>query len=207
MLLFFNRFCIVSVVFLVLLASLPAASAQPVGKVVRQAGVVVAQRDGATRSLILGAAVAQGDRIVTYADSKVAIELADGGTLSVGSDTQVEISEFVADGGQGIRGALTLVIGIVRTSLGGLWRDGFEVRTRAAVASLRSTDWITEATADKAAVFVVDGVVAVTGRASAETVVLTQGGGTDVPVGGTPSAPKQWGQPRVDAVLARTRVP
>lgn len=205
--LFFNRFCIVSGLFLTAFLALSPAVAQPVGKVVGQVGAVVAQRDGAIRSLILGATVEQGDRIVTYADSKVRIQLADGGMLSVGSGTQVEISEFVADGGQGIRGALTLVLGIVRTSLGGLWRDGFEVRSRAAVASLRSTDWITEMTEGKAAVFVVEGVVAVTGTASAETVVLRQGDGTDVPVGGSPGAPKQWGQPRVDAVLARTRVP
>lgn len=183
------------------------ALADAVGEVVRQVGAVVALRDGSTRALHIGAAVERGDTIVTYNGSKVAIRLADGGTLSLGNSTEVEISEYVADGRQGIRGVLTLVIGIVRTGLGGLWRDGFEVRTRAAVASMRSTDWITEATPEAAAVFVVEGTVAVAGRHDAGTVVLNAGDGTDVPVGGSASAPKQWGQKRVDAFVARSGVP
>jgi hypothetical protein len=207
MFLFFKRFCIVSAVFLTTTSGLSPAWADTVGEVVRQVGAVVAQRDGNTRALYIGAAVERGDTIVTYGDSKVAIRLADGGMLSLGNATEVEISEYVANGQQGIRGVLSLVIGIVRTSLGGPWADGFEVRSRAAVASMRSTDWITEATPDKAAVFVVEGIVEVTGRADAATVVLNAGDGTDVPVGGSPGAPKQWGQKRVDSVLARTSVP
>lgn len=204
--LYFKCFCVVSGLFLGLLPGL--AAADPVGRVVRQAGVVVAQSAGETRPLRLGAEVAAGDRIVTYERSKVAIRFVDGAELAVGPATQVEISDYVLSPERtGIRGRLTLLIGIVRTTLAGLWRDGFEVETRAAVAALRSTDWITEMTADKAAVFVVKGVVAVTGTATADTVVLRAGDGTDVPVDAAPSAPKQWGRKRVDAALARTAVP
>ncbi|MEQ9641591.1 MAG: FecR domain-containing protein [Alphaproteobacteria bacterium] len=185
-----------------------AAGADPIGRVVRQAGHVVAQAGAELRALRPGAAVFVGDRIVTGADSKVAIRFAEGAELMVGPATQVALSDYVLTADRrGIRGRLSLLIGIVRTHLAGLWRDGFEVETQAAVAALRSTDWITEATAGKAAVFVVNGVVEVTGTATADTVVLRGGDGTDVPVGGAPSAPKQWGRKRVDAVLARTAVP
>lgn len=207
---FFNRFCLVSVLFLGLLAVAPQTglAADPVGRVVRQTGHVEARSGAELRALRPGAAVFVADRIVTGDASKVAIRFADGAELSVGAATQVEISDYVlAADRSGIRGRLTLLIGIVRTSLAGLWRDGFEVETRAAVAALRSTDWVTEMTAGKAAVFVVEGVVAVTGTATSETVVLRRGDGTDVPVGGPPSASRPWGRKRVDAVLARTTVP
>ena len=204
---YFNRFWIVSALFLGALLSQSPAHADAVGEVVRQVGAVVAQRAGETRALHIGARLERGDTIVTYPDSKVAIRLADGGTLSVGNSSQVEISEYATQGGRGIRGVLTLVVGIVRTSLGGLWQDDFDVRTRAAVASHRSTDWITEASPEKTAVFVVEGRVAVTGTATRDTVVLDAGGGTDVPIDGPPSPPKQWGQKRVDSFVMRSSVP
>jgi hypothetical protein len=98
-------------------------------------------------------------------------------------------------------------MGIVRTGLSDVWKDGFEVRTRAAVASVRSTDWITEAGKDRSSVFVVSGKVSVTGVAGGARVILEPGQGTDIENGGAPSTPKKWGASRVEQVMARTRVP
>ena len=105
------------------------------------------------------------------------------------------------------RGVLTLLLGIVRTSLSGVWSGGFEVRTRAAVASVRATDWITEIGDDRTSVFVVEGSVAVRGTGDGAQVVLEEGFGVDVEAGQPPPPPKEWGASRVEQALARTRVP
>ena len=102
---------------------------------------------------------------------------------------------------------LKLLLGIIRTSLSGAWSGGFEVQTRAAVAAVRSTDWITEARDDRTAVFGVAGKVAVRALADDTEVVLAKGFGTDVVNGEAPTPPKQWGSSRVEEVLARTRLP
>jgi len=192
----------------VVMAAAPAwAQDTAVGQVVRQQGAVAAQRDGVMRALHLGAAVHQGDRVFTGSSAKVAIEFRDGSSITVGPATDVEISKYVLDGGRGVRGVVSLLFGIVRTSLSDLWRSGFEVRARAAVASVRSTDWVTESQPDKSSVFVVDGAVTVKPTAGGEAVVVPAENGTDVPTGGTPSAVKKWGAKRVKSVLERTHVP
>lgn len=193
----------------VVVAAGPAlAQDAAVGQVVRQQGSVAAQRDGTMRALHLGAAVHQGDRVFTGSGAKVAIEFRDGSSLTVGAATEVVISEYVLDGGgRGVRGVVSLIFGIVRTSLSDMWRSGFEVRSRAAVASVRSTDWVTESQADKSSVFVVEGTVAVSPTAGGNAVLVPADDGVDVPTGGAPSGVKRWGAKRVTSVLERTRVP
>ena len=176
-----------------------------VGQVVRQQGVVTALRSTVARPLHLGASVFQGDRIITAAEAKVEIAFNDGSTLTLGTQTSVDLETYSPASQRG--GRLSLLIGIIRSSLSSLWRGGFEVHTRAAVASARSTEWITEVGEDRASVFVVSGQVAVTGTATGATVSLSEGDGTDVDVGGSPSPPTQWGAARVQDVLARTRLP
>ncbi len=195
-----------SVWLLFFAVALPASAqeAESVGQVVRQQGTVTALRAMLPRSLHLGASVFPEDRIVTPLAAKVEIEFSDGTLLSVGSDTDVELSDY--DPGSRKPGAFTLLLGIIRTKLSTLWTGGFEVRTRAAIASVRATDWVTEALDDGTAVFVVDGKVAVTGTAGA-AVLLGPGSGTDVGVGGVPAPPKTWNSARVEDVLGRTRLP
>lgn len=186
-------------------APVSAQQSEAVGHVVQQRGAVTALREALPRALFLGASVFTGDRILTGAGAKVEIEFRDGSTLSVGADTDVRIVAYAPEGRE--QGHLTLLLGIIRTGLSNLWSEGFEVRTRAAIASVRSTDWVTEAREDRTSVFVVDGRVAVTGTAEGSSVLLSAGDGTDVEAGGAPSPPKQWGSARVEDVLARTRLP
>ena len=186
-------------------APVSAEEEDAVGQVVRQQGPVTALRQSVPRALRLGAPVYRGDRIITGVASKIEIEFSDGFALSVGSDSDVEIIEF-ARGGRN-RGSLSLLFGIIRTSLSDLWTDGFVVRTRAAIASVRSTDWVSEAREDRSSVFVVSGSVEVTGVADGTRVLLSQDEGTDVKIGGAPTPPKRWGSARVDDVLSRTRLP
>lgn len=184
---------------------LSAQEGEAVGQVVQQRGVVTALRTTVARSLHLGAPVYQGDQVITAGQAKVEIEFSDGSTLAVGAGTTVEVESYAPAARRA--GRLLLLIGIIRTSIGELWSGGFEVRTRAAVASVRSTDWVTEAREDRSSVFVVEGAVEVTAEAGGASVLLAAGEGTDVPVGGAPSPPTQWGAARVEDVLERTRVP
>lgn len=199
-----------ALLFLWLGAMAPAAPAwaqqeEALGQVTRQQGVVTALRATAARPLHLGASVFRGDRIITAAAAKVEIAFTDGSTLSVGAETSVDVVEFSPDArGQG---GLRLIIGIIRTSLSNLWQGGFEVRSRAAVASVRSTEWVTQADDGHTAVFVVSGEVAVTGTTAGGTVLLGAGDGTDVELGQAPSPPVQWGAARVEDVLSRTQLP
>lgn len=184
------------------------ASAQEneaVGEVARQQGVVTALRAAKARPLHLGASVFHGDRIITAAAAKVEIAFADGSILSLGPDTRVDLESYSLTPRR--QGTLRLLIGIIRTRLSSLWDGGFDVRTRAAVASVRSTEWITEADEGHSAVFVVSGNVQVTGTATGSAVRLSEGEGTDVQLGEAPSPPVQWGDARVEDVLARTRLP
>lgn len=184
-----------------------AQEPQPVARVVAQIGAVMAFQGSTPRALRLAAPLFEGDHVVTGPDARVELELADGSRLSLGAGTRVALDQVRFDaGGRGVRGLFNLILGILRSSLSGpTWREGFSVETRAAVASVRSTDFVTEALAEKTAVFVVEGRVAVA-AGQTQIATLVAGQGVDVPLGATQAETKTWGQKRVDDVLARTRV-
>jgi hypothetical protein len=202
----------IAAIFLIiaaLVADRPASAQEPepVARVVAQIGPVMAFQGTTPRALHLAAPLFEGDHVVTGPDARVELELADGSRLSLGAGTRVALDQVRYDaGGRGVRGFFNLILGILRSSLSGpTWREGFSIETRAAVASVRSTDFVTEALAEKIAVFVVEGRVEV---AAGQTLVATlqAGQGVDVPLGATQAETKTWGQKRVDDVLARTRV-
>src|SRR3546814_4335093 len=129
-----------------------------------------------------GTVVHESDGLVTGAESKAEILCADGSTLTVGPDSTLSMATFVAEpGGTGL---LDLISGILRVTLSGRtpWQY-FEVRSATAVASVRSTDWIVDASRVKTGAFVVEGEVAVASRQGAAQgageVTLTAGQGTD----------------------------
>jgi hypothetical protein len=204
------RFCAIAAFALLLFAVAPAAAqdGRPVGHVVQQIGPVTALSDNEPRVLFLGARVFPGDKILTGPGARVRVEFADGSTLSVGANSKVAVDRMVLDpNNKGVRGVISLVVGILRASLGRApWTDGFEVETRAAIASVRSTDFIAEVRDDKTSVFVVDGQVAVAPTAAAP-VLVDPGFGVDVTPDGSAATVKKWGQSRVDDVIARTQVP
>jgi hypothetical protein len=132
----------------------------------------------------------------------VKIEFTDGSLLAVGENCDVALERQATSAE---RGFFSLVLGIVRMSLQA-GSNGQEIQTRTAIISVRSTDWIVEATKDSTAVFVVQGEVAVRSISTGQTVVLPAAFGTDVPAGAPPTPPKRWGDKRVQDVLARTQV-
>ncbi|MCK1744895.1 FecR domain-containing protein [Bradyrhizobium sp. 139] len=78
----------------------------------------------------------------------------------------------------------------------------FKVLTPQAIAAVRGTRWAVDVAEAKTAVFVADGRVGVSRRARGRGVVLGPGEGVDVEATG-PLTVKTWGQPRVDALMAR----
>lgn len=78
----------------------------------------------------------------------------------------------------------------------------FKVLTPQAIAAVRGTKWAVDVAEVKTAVFVADGRVGVSRRGRGRGVVLGPGEGVDVEATG-PLTVKTWGQPRVDALMAR----
>lgn len=187
---------------LLCLAGLPASaqSAEPIGTVAGLTGSAVALRADGPVALRLGAPIRRRDEVRTLADAKLQIEFHDGSELVLGADSKVAIARYAPSDG---RGLLKLLQGIVRAVLpeSGSWRR-FDVETRNAVASVRSTQWIVALSPEGTAVFAVAGAVAV--RGGGAEVLLNEGQGTDVPTAGKPDAPGRWGRSRVDRVLQRT---
>ena len=195
-----------SVALFVLLVLARVAHAQDdgtIGRIGRIAGELTLIRGAQSVPAGPGMAVRQEDAVATGADGRVEIVFHDGSTLALGSGTSVSIAAYAAPSGGAGRALLDLIDGILRLTLAPerSWQS-FRVRSATAVASVRSTDWIVDASRASTAVFVVEGRVAVDSRAGLGGIVLEAGQGTDVPAGEAPAAPK-----RVDDVLARTRLP
>lgn len=181
---------------------------QPVGRVAQQQGEAQVVREGAARRpLAVGGEILLRDRVLTGGDGRVGIEFADGSFLAIGSDSEVLVANYaLGRDGRRLNALLSLLSGLVRAVVadqGG----SFDITSRAAVASARSTAWLMEAGPGAAAVFAAEGVVAVQSVATNAVVRLEPGMGTDVAAGETPTPPKLWGQARVDAFVARTRLP
>jgi hypothetical protein len=191
------------------LAATGSTAAQPrIGTVERQEGETAALRNGTFESLRPGSAVHTGDRIRTGADSRVLIRFDDNDmTLVVGPATEITLSRHVLRTEMPRFAAIyALFGGIVRFLMPP--RAGpceIDIVTRAAVASVRSTEWLID---DKAngttGVFTISGVVRVRGEGGG-VVALEPGFGTDVMPGAAPSAAKRWGQARIDEAQARLR--
>lgn len=179
----------------------------PLGQVSQQSGSVIAQRNGTTRAMHVGAVVYPGERIVTGSGAQLLVTFTDGSRLTLGADSALLLDGARLTPTGALSGWVEILSGIVRVLLRpGERPAGFEIRSRAAVASVRSTEWIVEVRGAESDVFVIDGRVAVAGRTGA-TVQLNPGEGVTVREGEAPPAPNVWGAPRVQAVLARTTLP
>ncbi len=182
-----------------------AAAAEMAATVERVIGDVYVERDGTREPLQVGAVLGVTDLIVTAKGAKVHIVFADGSSVVAGPDTRFAIAHYDPADRRG--GVLELLTGIIRTGLSTVWNTGFSIETRAAVASVRSTHWITIADADQSSVFVLTGVVAVRATATDEVALLESGDGIDVPIGGGLGPVKQWPMERVGLTMAPTLLP
>jgi hypothetical protein len=174
----------------------------------RVIGEASIQRAANTMPARPGMPLAQGDELTTGAGGRVEVLCPDGSTLVVGDRTRVRLSIFISGNAQPRSAVLELLEGILRTVLpsGHAW-ERFDIVTRTAVASVRSTIWFVDAKPDTTGVFVEEGGVLVSSRATQAQIFVPAGLGTDVDRTATSLQTRSWGQPRLDDVRARTRMP
>ena len=173
----------------------------------RVVGDAALQRGTARQPVRPGMPLRQGDRVVTGAGGRVEMRCPDGSSLVVGERSAVYLSIFITDNRRH-NAVIEVFEGIVRALLpsGHTW-ERFDIVTRTAVASVRSTVWIVDAKPDSTGVFVETGGVLVSSRVNQAQVFLQPGYGVDVGVQPAPLEARLWGRARIDDALARTRLP
>ena len=144
-------------------ASAALAADVIVGSVRAVRGTVFLDSGSGPQPLTVNAPVHSGDAIISNA-GKAQIVLADGTIVSVGENSRVRIATRERAANEtGTR--LGLVSGVLRLLVAKMTPAGkFEVETETAIAAVRGTDWVIEATPERTAVAIVSGVIAVSGR-------------------------------------------
>src|SRR5262245_49008276 len=79
----------------------------------------------------------------------------------------------------------------------------FQILTPHAIAAVRGTQWAVEVNPDRTSTLVISGVVEVMRPKQRKGALLRDGEGSDVSAGKGPITIKRWGQPRIDALMAR----
>lgn len=189
-------------------ASADAAS-DAVAVVSRLAGSVDRQRDGTGTGLKVGDPVHSTDRIVTGSDGRIRLQFQDGSTLVVGPGSDLLIASYDLHAARNPGALLRLAQGILRLVVATLpAQAGMTVEAPTAIAAVRGTAFIVEASASNAGVFVIDGSVMVDSReAGLGSVRLHRDQGSDVAAGSPPTPPATWGQDRIVRVLQQTDFP
>lgn len=145
---------------------------------------------------LAGAELPEGPtRLRTGAGTRAEIRCADGLAVTLGPETEIDLSGLVGDPGRPV--LLRLAAGIVGLVAPVAPAGGLAVETPLAIASVRSTEWLVEAgELGATAVFVRAGRVAVTPPGGAETWLLGPGEGIDL---APPPAPPTRGPGAVAA--------
>jgi hypothetical protein len=191
----------------------PAQAPPAIGQVGALAGTCMVVRFGASAAtpLTLDAAVYEGDRIQTAAGARLELAFVDGTVIQLGESTDLVLDWFLyAPDAQSQSALLRVSSGIFRVILEFVLPNAaFEIQTATAAATVRGTDWITEATVESTAIVALDGQVAVRNvdPTVPGQVVLGPGEGTDVHESAPPTGPNIWGDARRNAFIERTRAP
>ena len=191
----------------------PAQAPASIGRVDALVGDCTVVRFGgsAASALAVGAALYEGDRIRTGAGARLRVAFVDDTVVQLGESTDLALDWFLHAPDANTQNVLLRVSsGIFRVILElVLPRAAFEVQTATAVATVRGTDWITEATPEATATVALEGQVALRNVAPgiAGEVVLGPGEGTTVNAGAPPTAPTVWGDARRNQFIERTTVP
>jgi len=149
---FKNWIRITAMVASLTLASFAMAAGSDVGKAIFVFGKAnVVAVDGSIRALAKGGALTEGDRIVTGANGRVQIRMADGGLLALRPATEFVIERFrMAGAGNDPSSSneeasfFALVKGGFRSITGAIGKqnkDAYRVRTAVATIGIRGTDY------------------------------------------------------------------
>ena len=126
-------------------APIQALAATEVGKVLATRGEVsAAAADGQTRALKRGAALFEGDTVITGIDSFARIRFSDGGSVHLRAATRFAIAEYAFEQqGKKDVGRFDLVAGGFRAVTGAIGRDdkpAYSVKTPVTTIGIRGTD-------------------------------------------------------------------
>ncbi|TDQ80926.1 FecR family protein [Dongia mobilis] len=127
----------------IILAGATAATAEPVAQVIRLSGNAEIQRGNSKGPLLLGAALEPGDIVVTAADGRLRLQLIDGSTINLGSQSTLTMAAVQSAGpGTDRQIELELGQGAIRTfAAPATPKSRFEIRTPLAVTAVRGTEW------------------------------------------------------------------
>lgn len=198
------RLRILTSLLLLLLSQLPASAAEPVARVVDSEGVVLVLRATGSTPLRASDPLFVDDEVRTGHDGRLTAQGEGGLRLVIGPGSEVRLRRWLVEPrGSRLEAVLAMVTGVMRLFTEGAVERAVDVETRAAVASVRSTEWLVEATGAGTGVLSIEGEVTVTGTAATPaTVRLDPGLGTDVVLGAAPSPPATWGAARLARLLA-----
>jgi hypothetical protein len=158
---------------------------------------------GAWSNLTVGLDVPVEAKIATGVDTRVRIACDDDTVVTIGTQTELNLENFIATALSRQPVAMQLVEGVIGFFVPRRDKGGFEVRTPVAIASVRSTEWLVEwRPGEAAAVFVRSGQVTVRGNIG-EPFVLKDGEGITVTAAGVAGEVKTWGQERIAASTER----
>ena len=141
------------------------------------------------------------DVLVTGEETRVGIRCSDQIILTVGPNTEMELSTLVGETGDRRDVLINLDRGIARFLAPiRTWRV-FSVTAPGGVASVRSTEWVVLVEEGATAVVTLDGAVAIKARAAGGA-VLPAGFGIDIDAEGRIKKVAKWGGARVAKVKA-----
>ncbi len=173
----------------------------PAGQVQELKGEAFADAAQQHRALQKDSPIYVGDRVSTGTASRLTMHLGADTTIQLGEKTELVIDKFLADTG----GEISLESGpMLFDRPPGAKRVPMQIRSAYALIAVRGTQFFAGPSNGVFGVFVQNGSVEVTGDGT--TVTLTAGQGTNLQSpGATPTAPVNWGQPRIDAAYQSVR--
>ena len=183
------------------IAATQALAADPAGEVQELKGEAFADAAQQHRVLDKASPIFVGDRVSTGAASRLTMHLGADTTISLGEKTELVIDKFLPDTG----GEITLESGpMLFDRPAGAKRIPMQIRSAYALIAVRGTQFFAGPSNGVFGVFVQSGSLEVSG--AGQTVTLTAGQGTNLQnPGAAPTAPVNWGQPRIDAAYQSVR--
>lgn len=174
------------------------------GTVQQIRGSAFTSRHDLSENLSKGMPVLISDRIVTGANTRVALEMNDGAILTLGSDTEFVINDYrysqkLQQGSASLellKGAFRAVTG----AIGKLKERDFKIKTTVAVIGIRGTDfWGGFYFSQALDVALLDGKGIYVENAAGKVEVTTHGDGTTIKnASEAPSTPIHWGDKKLN---------
>jgi FecR protein len=112
----FSRLLALSIVALAIFSTdARAGAAEDVGSIVSVSGTAQIERGGAILAAVSGTIVQVHDRVSTLRDASLTLEFSDGGSISLGESSSVQIEDGSAAGGRPGTNRVMLLSGRVHT--------------------------------------------------------------------------------------------